>query len=96
MINIDKINDLYDLLKMKINNEIEIVDDIEYYNDFINGIIIYFPTGECFRIFINENKNYIGIDENLSIFSETKNIDTIIDDIIKQTNRKNYNKEMIY
>ena len=96
MINIDKINDLYDLLKMKINNEIEIVDDIEYYNDFINGIIIYFPTGECFQIFINENKNYIGIDEKLSIFSETKNIDTIIDDIIKQTNRKNYNKEMIY
>ena len=44
---------LYNLLKNKINNYIEIVDDIEYYNSFNKGIIIYFPNGECYQILVN-------------------------------------------
>lgn len=86
---------LYNLLKSKINNYIEIVDDIEYYNNFIDGIIIYFPNGETFQIFkdinnkISQDNSIIVLNENLSILYKSTNILYIINNIIESVEEKN-------
>ena len=44
---------LYNKLNM-FNINMEFVDDIYYKGNFIDGIVIYFPNGETFQVFKDE------------------------------------------
>ena len=44
---------LYNKLNM-FNINIEFVDDIYYKGTFLDGIVIYFPNGETFQVFKDE------------------------------------------
>lgn len=87
---------IFDTLESKIDNYIEIVDDIEYFDNFINGIILYFTNGESYQIFIdtdnkvNDNNNFIVLDENINILYNSNDINYIIDNVIKSVEKKNY------
>ena len=87
---------IFDTLESKIDNYIEIVDDIEYFDNFINGIILYFTNGESYQIFIdtdnkvNDNNNFIVLDENINILYNSNDINYIIDNVIKSAEKKNY------
>lgn len=87
---------IFDTLESKIDNYIEIVDDIEYFDNFINGIILYFTNGESYQIFIdtdnkvNDNNNFIVLDENINILYNSNDIKYIIDNVIKSAQEKNY------
>ena len=88
---------IFDTLESKIDNYIEIVDDIEYFDKFINGIILYFTNGESYQIFIDidnkindNNNNFIVLDENINILYNSNDIKYIIDNVIKSAQEKNY------
>ena len=87
---------IFDTLESKIENYIEIVDDIEYFDKFINGIVLYFTNGESYQIFIdtdnkvNDNNNFIVLDENINILYNSNDINYIIDNVIKSAEKKNY------
>lgn len=74
---------IYNELKKKINN-IELVDDIEYYDNWVEGIIVYFPNGECLQIFkdidnkVSNNNNYIVLDPYFNIALNTISENEII------------------
>ena len=93
--NITRINTLYNFLNDKFKNHLEIVNDIEYFGKLIDGIIVYFPTGEAFQIFIDVNNNvnnnncYIVLDENLNIICDSINIDKVVSTVIKEVKKKN-------
>ena len=86
---------IYNALESKINNYIELVNDIEYFNNLIDGIVIYFPNGEVYQIFIdmdnkvNNNNNFIVLDENINILYNSNDINYIIDNVIKSAQEKN-------
>lgn len=92
------LNYIYKTLENKINNYIEIVDDIEYFDSFVEGIIVHFSTGECLQVFydidnkINDiNNNIIVLDENLNIKINSNNINYIINNVISIVEEKNKN-----
>ena len=45
------------------NNVYTEIDDLEYHNEYREGIVIPFSNGECLQIFYD--KEFIVIDENL-------------------------------
>ena len=88
---------IFDTLKSKIDNYVEMVDDIEYFDKFINGIILYFTNGESYQIFINtdnkvnnNNNNFIVLDENINILYNSNDVNYVIDNVIKSAEKKNY------
>ena len=62
---LNKLNDI--LVRNNVNTEI---DELEYHNGYKEGIIVYFPNGECLQVFYDNQ--YIVIDEELSIMEECK------------------------
>ena len=88
---------IFDTLESKIDNYIKIVDDIEYFDNFINGIILYFTNGESYQIFIDidnkindNNNNFIVLDGNINILYNSNDINYVIDNVIKSAEEKNY------
>lgn len=53
------------------NNVYTEIDDLEYHNGYREGIIIPFSNGECLQIFYD--KEFIVIDENLSVYKRCDN-----------------------
>lgn len=87
---------IFDTIENKIDNYIELVDDIEYFEKFIDGIVIYFSNGEVYQIFIdidnknNNNNSIIVLDENINILYNSNDINYIIDNVIKSAQEKNH------
>ena len=86
---------IFDTIESKIDNYIELVDDIEYFEKFIDGIVIYFPNGEVYQIFVdidnktNNNNSIIVLDENINILYNSNDINYIIDNVINSVEGKN-------
>lgn len=87
---------IFDTIESKIDNYIELVDDIEYFEKFIDGIVIYFTNGEVYQIFIdidnknnNNNNSIIVLDENINILYNSNDINYIIDNVINSVEGKN-------
>ena len=57
---------LYNKLNM-FNINMEFVKDIYYKGTFLDGIVIYFPNGETFQVFKDEENKYSLINENLAV-----------------------------
>ena len=69
---------LYNKLNM-FNVNMELVDDIYYKGSFIDGIVIYFPNGETFQVFKDEdNKSVIrSIFSSISFVVKTKSLNLL-------------------
>ena len=80
---------LYNKLNM-FNINIEFVDDIYYKGNFIDGIVIYFPNGETFQVFKDEENKYRLINENLAVVLISDNINETIEKILVYVEDKNY------
>ena len=80
---------LYNKLN-KFNVNMELVDDIYYKGNFIDGIVIYFPNGETFQVFKDEENKYRFINENLAEVLASDNINETIEKILIYTENKNH------
>ena len=80
---------LYNKLNM-FNINMEFVDDIYYKGNFIDGIVIYFPNGETFQVFKDEENKYRLINENLAEVLASDNINETIEKILVYVEDKNY------
>lgn len=86
---------IFNTIESKIDNYIELVDDIEYFEKFIDGIVVYFLNGEVYQIFIdidnktNNNNSIIVLDENINILYNSNDINYIIDNVINSVEGKN-------
>ena len=80
---------LYNKLNM-FNINIEFVDDIYYKGNFIDGIVIYFPNGETFQVFKDEENKYRLINENLAVVLISDDINETIEKILVYVEDKNY------
>lgn len=80
---------LYNKLNM-FNINMEFVDDIYYKGTFIDGIVIYFPNGETFQVFKDEENKYRLINENLAEVLASDNINETIEKILVYVEDKNY------
>lgn len=47
------------------------IEEVEFYDGWENGLIIYFPSGECLQV-IEHNKELIIVNEYLSEVQEKK------------------------
>ena len=76
---------LYNKLN-KFNVNMELVDDIYYKGSFIDGIVIYFPNGETFQVFKDEENKYRFINENLAVIliSDDINVGDWVDRLNKR------------
>ena len=79
---------LYNKLNM-FNVNMELVDDIYYKGNFIDGIVIYFPNGETFQVFKDEDNKYRFINENLAVILISDNLNETIEKILVQIENKN-------
>ena len=79
---------LYNKLN-KFNVNMELVDDIYYKGDFIDGIVIYFPNGETFQVFKDEDNKYRFINENLAVVLISNDINETIEKILIYIENKN-------
>ena len=79
---------LYNKLN-KFNVNMELVDDIYYKGDFIDGIVIYFPNGETFQVFKDEDNKYRFINENLAVILISDDINETIEKILIYIENKN-------
>ena len=79
---------LYNKLNM-FNVNMELVDDIYYKNNFIDGIVIYFPNGETFQVFKDEDNKYRFINENLAVILISDDINETIEKILVYIENKN-------
>ena len=80
---------LYNKLN-KFNVNMELVDDIYYKGNFIDGIVIYFPNGETFQVFKDEDNKYRFINENLAMVLISDDINETIEKILVYIENKNY------
>ena len=80
---------LYNKLNM-FNINMEFVDDIYYKGNFIDGIVIYFPNGETFQVFKDEENKYRLINENLAVILISNNINKTIEKILLYVKNKNH------
>ena len=80
---------LYNKLNM-FNINMEFVDDIYYKGTFLDGIVIYFPNGETFQVFKDEENKYRLINENLAVVLISDNINETIEKILVYVEDKNY------
>ena len=72
---------LYNKLN-KFNVNMELVDDIYYKGNFIDGIVIYFPNGETFQVFKDEDNKYRFINENLAVILISDDVNETIEKIV--------------
>ena len=79
---------LYNKLNM-FDVNIEFVDDIYYKGNFIDGIVIYFPNGETFQVFKDEDNKYKFINENLAVILISDDINETIEKILVYIENKN-------
>ena len=79
---------LYNKLN-KFNVNMELVDDIYYKNNFIDGIVIYFPNGETFQVFKDEDNKYRFINENLAVVLISDDVNETIKQILIYVENKN-------
>ena len=79
---------LYNKLNM-FNINMEFVDDIYYKGNFIDGIVIYFPNGETFQVFKDENNKYRFINENLAVVLISDDVNETIEKILIYVENKN-------
>ena len=79
---------LYNKLN-KFNVNMELVDDIYYKGNFIDGIVIYFPNGETFQVFKDEDNKYRFINENLAVILISDDINETIEKILIYVENKN-------
>ena len=79
---------LYNKLN-KFNVNMEFVDDIYYKGTFIDGIVIYFPNGETFQVFKDEDNKYKFINENLAMILISDDINETIEKILVYIENKN-------
>ena len=79
---------LYNKLN-KFNVNMELVDDIYYKGNFIDGIVIYFPNGETFQVFKDEENKYRFINENLAVVLISNDINETIEKILIYIENKN-------
>ena len=80
---------LYNKLNM-FNINMELVDDIYYKGNFIDGIVIYFPNGETFQVFKDEENKYRFINENLADVLISDDVNETIEKILVCIENKNY------
>ena len=80
---------LYNKLNM-FNINMEFVNDIYYKGTFIDGIVIYFPNGETFQVFKDEENKYRLINENLAEVLASDDINETIEKILVYVEDKNY------
>ena len=80
---------LYNKLN-KFNVNMELVDDIYYKGSFIDGIVIYFPNGETFQVFKDEDNKYRFINENLAVVLISDDVNETIEKILIYIENKNY------
>ena len=80
---------LYNKLN-KFNVNMELVDDIYYKGNFIDGIVIYFPNGETFQVFKDEENKYRFINENLAVVLISDDVNETIEKILIYIENKNY------
>ena len=74
----------------KFDVNMELVDDIYYKGNFIDGIVIYFPNGETFQVFKDEENKYRFINENLAVVLISNDINETIEKILIYIENKNY------
>ena len=79
---------LYNKLNM-FNINMEFVDDIYYKGNFIDGIVIYFPNGETFQVFKDEDNKYRFINENLAVILISDDLNETIEKILIYVENKN-------
>ena len=79
---------LYNKLN-KFDVNMELVDDIYYKGSFIDGIVIYFPNGETFQVFKDEDNKYRFINENLAVILISDDINETIEKILVYIENKN-------
>ena len=79
---------LYNKLNM-FNVNMEFVDDIYYKSNFIDGIVIYFPNGETFQVFKDEDNKYKFVNENLAVILISDDINKTIEKILICIENKN-------
>ena len=79
---------LYNKLNM-FNVNMELVDDIYYKGSFIDGIVIYFPNGETFQVFKDEDNKYKFVNENLAVILISDDINKTIEKILICIENKN-------
>lgn len=72
------------------NINMELVDDIYYKGNFIDGIVIYFPNGETFQVFKDEDNKYKFINENLAVILISDDVNETIEKILIYIENKNY------
>ena len=80
---------LYNKLNM-FNINMEFVNDIYYKGTFIDGIVIYFPNGETFQVFKDEENKYRFINENLAVILISDDPNKTIEKILLYTENKNH------
>ena len=80
---------LYNKLNM-FNINMEFVNDIYYKGTFLDGIVIYFPNGETFQVFKDEDNKYRFINENLAVVLISDDINETIEKILIYIENKNY------
>ena len=80
---------LYNKLNM-FDVNMELVDDIYYKGNFIDGIVIYFPNGETFQVFKDEENKYRFINENLAVVLISDDVNETIEKILVYIKNKNY------
>ena len=80
---------LYNKLNM-FNINMEFVNDIYSKGTFLDGIVIYFPNGETFQVFKDEENKYRFINENLAVVLISDNINETIEKILVYVEDKNY------
>ena len=71
------------------NVNMELVDDIYYKGTFIDGIVIYFPNGETFQVFKDEDNKYKFVNENLAVILISDDINETIEKILICIENKN-------
>ena len=71
------------------NVNMELVDDIYYKGSFIDGIVIYFPNGETFQVFKDEDNKYKFVNENLAVILISDDINKTIEKILICIENKN-------
>ena len=79
---------LYNKLNM-FNINMEFVNDIYYKGTFLDGIVIYFPNGETFQVFKDEDNKYRFINENLAVILISDDLNETIEKILIYVENKN-------
>ena len=82
-----------DIYKMLQGYNIELVDDIEYFDKCIEGIVVYFENGEAIQVFEDidnkvSNNKYVVVNEYLSAIFTSNSVTEMSHYIIDYIERK--------